>query len=234
MTAIFKRDFRAYFTSPIGYVFVASFLLVLNIYFYLINVYSASAAIENTFSFIITMLVFLVPVLTMRTFSEDYKQKTDQLLLTAPVRLTGIVVGKFLAALGVFVLAMLFTLIYVIVIAMFGTPNAAMIVGNYVAILGVACAYISIGLFISSLTENQLVSCVATLGAFLFLYLVDYMYSYINVAWIQNLIYWFSMFRRYNTFTQGIFSLSDFLFYISVAATFIFLTVRVLEKKRWS
>lgn len=234
MTAIFKRDFRAYFTSPIGYVFVASFLLVLNIYFYLINVYSASAAIENTFSFIITMLVFLVPVLTMRTFSEDYKQKTDQLLLTAPVRLTGIVVGKFLAAFGVFVLAMLFTLIYVIVIAMFGTPNAAMIVGNYVAILGVACAYISIGLFISSLTENQLVSCVATLGAFLFLYLVDYMYSYINVAWIQNLIYWFSMFRRYNTFTQGIFSLSDFLFYISVAATFIFLTVRVLEKKRWS
>lgn len=234
MTAIFKRDFRAYFTSPIGYVFVASFLLVLNIYFYLINVYSASAAIENTFSFIITMLVFLVPVLTMRTFSEDYKQKTDQLLLTAPVRLTGIVVGKFLAAFGVFVLAMLFTLIYVIVIAMFGTPNAAMIVGNYVAILGVACAYISVGLFISSLTENQLVSCVATLGAFLFLYLVDYMYSYINVAWIQNLIYWFSMFRRYNTFTQGIFSLSDFLFYISVAATFIFLTVRVLEKKRWS
>lgn len=234
MTAIFKRDFRAYFTSPIGYVFVASFLLVLNIYFYLINVYSASAAIENTFSFIITMLVFLVPVLTMRTFSEDYKQKTDQLLLTAPVRLTGIVVGKFLAAFGVFVLAMLFTLIYVIVIAMFGTPNAAMIVGNYVAILGVACAYISIGLFISSLTENQLVSCVATLGAFLFLYLVDYMYSYINVTWIQNLIYWFSMFRRYNTFTQGIFSLSDFLFYISVAATFIFLTVRVLEKKRWS
>lgn len=234
MTAIFKRDFRAYFTSPIGYVFVASFLLVLNIYFYLINVYSASAAIENTFSFIITMLVFLVPVLTMRTFSEDYKQKTDQLLLTAPVRLTGIVVGKFLAAFGVFVLAMLFTLIYVIVIAMFGTPNAAMILGNYVAILGVACAYISIGLFISSLTENQLVSCVATLGAFLFLYLVDYMYSYINVTWIQNLIYWFSMFRRYNTFTQGIFSLSDFLFYISVAATFIFLTVRVLEKKRWS
>lgn len=234
MTAIFKRDFRAYFTSPIGYVFVASFLLVLNIYFYLINVYSASAAIENTFSFIITMLVFLVPVLTMRTFSEDYKQKTDQLLLTAPVRLTGIVVGKFLAALGVFILAMLFTLIYVVVIAMFGTPNAAMIVGNYVAILGVACAYISIGLFISSLTENQLVSCVATLGAFLFLYLVDYMYSYINVTWIKNLIYWFSMFRRYNTFTQGIFSLSDFLFYISVAATFIFLTVRVLEKKRWS
>lgn len=234
MTAIFKRDFRAYFTSPIGYVFVASFLLVLNIYFYLINVYSASAAIENTFAFIITMLVFLVPVLTMRTFSEDYKQKTDQLLLTAPVRLTGIVLGKFLAAFGVFIIAMLFTLIYVIVIAMFGTPNAAMILGNYVAILGVACAYISIGLFISSLTENQLVSCVATLGVFLFLYLVDYMYSYINVTWIQNLIYWFSMFRRYNTFTQGIFSLSDFLFYISVAATFIFLTVRVLEKKRWS
>ena len=234
MIAIFKRDLRAYFTSPIGYVFVAAFLLVLNIYFFLINVYSASADIENTFAFIVTMLVFLVPVLTMRTFSEDYKLKTDQLLLTAPVRLTGIVLGKFLAAFGVFVLAMLFTLIYVVVVAAFGTPNGAMILGNYVAILSVAAAYISIGVFISSLTENQLVSCIATLGAFLFLYLVDYMYSVINVTWIQNLIYWFSLFRRYDTFSRGIFSLADFIFYISVAGTFVFLTVRVLEKKRWS
>lgn len=234
MVAIFKRDFRAYFSSPLGYVFIAAFLLVLNIYFYINNVYSASADISVIFGFIVPMLVFLIPILTMRTMSEDYKQKTDQLLLTSPVRLTGIVLGKFFAALGVFTVAMLFTAIYVVVIVLFGTPNAATIFGNYVAIFAVAGAYISIGIFISSLTENQLISCIATLGVFLGLYLLDNAYSIINSSFFKNVIYWFSLFRRYNTFTQGVFSLSDFLFYISVAVVFVFLTVRVLEKKRWS
>lgn len=234
MKAILKRDLRAYFTSPIGYVFIAAFLLVLNIYFFVMNVYSANADIETTLGFIVTMLVFLVPVLTMRTFSEDYKQKTDQLLLTSPVRLTGIVLGKYFSAMLVFLIALAFTLIYVVVIALFGTPNAAIILGNYIAIIAVAGAYVSIGLFISSLTENQLIACMMTLAVFLGLFLVDYTYDIVNATWVKNLIYWFSMFRRYDTFTRGIFSISDFLFYISVSGIFVFLTVRVLEKKRWS
>ena len=93
MSAIFKRDLRAYFKSPLGYVYLAAFVLVLNIYFYLMNVYSGSSSLDGIFSFIVTMCVFLIPILTMRTFAEDYKQKTDQLLFTAPVRLTGIVMG---------------------------------------------------------------------------------------------------------------------------------------------
>lgn len=100
MSAIFKRDLRAYFKSPLGYVYLAAFVLVLNIYFYLMNVYSGSSSLDGIFSFIVTMCVFLIPILTMRTFAEDYKQKTDQLLFTAPVRLTGIVLGKFFAATG--------------------------------------------------------------------------------------------------------------------------------------
>lgn len=86
MSAIFKRDLRAYFKSPLGYVYLAAFVLVLNIYFYLMNVYSGSSSLDGIFSFIVTMCVFLIPILTMRTFAEDYKQKTDQLLFTAPVR----------------------------------------------------------------------------------------------------------------------------------------------------
>lgn len=234
MKAIFKRDFRSYFTSPLGYVFIAAFLLVLNIYFYINNLYSGSADIEVIFSFMLMVMIFLVPILTMRTFSEDYKQKTDQLLLTSPVRLAGVVMGKYLAALCVFLIALIFTLIYAVVVAMFGTPSTATIIGNYVAIIAVAGAYISIGVFISSLTENQLISAIVTLAAFIGLYLFDYTYSIANSAWVKNLIYWFSMFRRYNTFSRGIFSFSDFLYYVSVSVVFIFLTVRVLEKKRWS
>jgi ABC-2 type transport system permease protein len=234
MRAIFKRDLRAYFSSPLGYVFIAAFLLVINVYFYLYNVYVASSDLTGVFGFMLTMMIFLVPILTMRTFSEDYKQRTDQLLLTAPVKLTGIVLGKVLAALLVFLITLAFTLLFVIVIAMFGSVSVASVVGNYVAIVAVACAFISIGVFISSLTQNQLISCVVTLGAFLGLYLFDYSYNVVSSTMAKNAIYWLSLFRRYDTFTNGIFSFADLLYYLSIAAIFIFLTVRVLEKKRWS
>lgn len=234
MSAIFKRDLRAYFKSPLGYVYLAAFLLVLNIYFYLMNVYTGSCSLEGIFNFIVTMCVFLIPILTMRTFSEDYKQKTDQLLFTAPVRLTGIVMGKFLAALVVFLIGVGITLVYVLVVATYGELEAATVLGNYVAICATAMAFISIGVFISSLTQNQLVACIATIAVFLGLYLLDYSYSMMNATWAKNLIYYFSMFRRYQDFAQGIFSFADLIFYLSVAGVFVFLTVRMLERKRWS
>lgn len=176
----------------------------------------------------------MIPILTMRTFSEEYKLKTDQLLLTSPVRPAGIVLGKFFSCLIVFAIALAFTLINVIVIASAGTLNIATTVGNYIALFAVASCYISIGLFISSLTENQLVSCIATLGAFLALYLIDFTYDLLNATWVKAVIYWVSIFRRYNSFSTGVFSIADLFYYISIAVVFVFLTVRVLEKKRWS
>ena len=110
----------------------------------------------------------------------------------------------------------------------------ASVIGNYVAILGVAAVYISIGVFISSLTENQLISAIATLAVFALLLILDLCYNLVNTAWIKAVLYWLSIFRRYNTFVMGVFSLADFVYYISVTAVFLFLTVRMLEKKRWS
>ena len=234
MSAIFKRDLRAYFKSPLGYVYLAAFVLVLNIYFYLFNVRMGSCDLQSIFSFIVTMCVFLIPILTMRTFSEDYKQKTDQLLLTAPVRLSGIVLGKFFAALVVFLIGVCITLVYVVIVATWGTLEFATVLGNYVAICATAMAFIAIGVFISSLTQNQLVAAVITVAVFLGLYLLDYSYQFMTSTWAKNLIYYFSMFRRYNDFTQGIFSFADLIFYLSVAGVFVFLTVRMLERKRWS
>lgn len=234
MIAVFKRDLRAYFSSPLGYVFLMAFLLVMNIYFFVTCIYSGNNAIEGVFNFFIYMLIFMIPILTMRTFSEEYKQKTDQLLLTAPVKPSGIVLGKFLSSMAVFTIGIIFTLLYGIIIAAVGVLNVGTTIGNYIALYAVAATYIAIGLFISSLTENQLVSCIATLGAFLALYLIDYTYSILNVTWLKNIIYWVSIFRRYNSFYSGVFSIADFFYYVSIAATFLFLTVRVLEKKRWS
>ena len=234
MSAILKRDLRAYFTSPVGYVFIASFVFVMNLIFYIFNMLSGKNQLTACYQVMLYALVVLAPILTMRTFSEDYKQKTDQLLLTAPVKPVGIVLGKFLAAYIVFVISLLLLLIQVVIIASVSTPNIAIIVGNYIALLSVGAVFIAIGCFVSSLTENQLVANIATLAINAFLLLVDLAYNYINLAWIKRIIYWISLFRRYNTFSMGVFSVADFAFYVCAAAVILFLTVRVLEKKRWS
>ena len=234
MLAIYKRDLRAYFSSPLGYVFVAAFLIVTNLVFLLTNLLTGSNALGTVYMVILYLLMVIVPILTMRTFSEDYKQRTDQLLLTSPVKASGIVMGKFLAAYTVYVIALVFTVLYVLIVAAVGDVNMASIFGNYIALLGVATVYIAIGCFISSLTENQLVSAIATLGVFAAVFILDMAYDLVNVDWIKTILYWVSIFRRYNTFYMGVFSIADFFYYLSISAVFVFLTVRVLEKKRWS
>ncbi len=234
MSAILKRDLQAYFTSPLGYVFMASFLIIMNAVFYVTNIMSGKNNIVNVYSIMLYALMILVPLLTMRTFSEDYKQRTDQLLLTSPVKPFGIVLGKFIAAYLVFLFSLIFTVLQVLIVSAVGNVNMAVVFGNYIAILSVAAVYIAIGIFISSLTESQLVAAIATLAINVALFLFDYAYELINLDWIKGIIYWISIYRRYNTFYVGVFSVADFFYYISAAAIFIFLTVRVLEKKRWS
>lgn len=234
MSAIYKRDLRAYFTSPVGYVFIAAFVFVMNLVFFILNMLTARNQLTTCYSIMLYALMVLVPILTMRTFSEDYKQKTDQLLLTAPVKPVGIVMGKFLAAYTVFVISLLLMLVQVIIISAVSSPNVAIIFGNYIALLSVGAVYVAIGCFISSLTENQLVANIATLAINVALFLLDFAYNYINLSWIKRILYWISIYRRYNTFYLGVFSVADFFFYVCAAAVFLFLTVRVLEKKRWS
>ena len=110
MLAVFKRDLRSYFTSPIGYVFIAVFLIIANLFFYMYNIMSQTSDMTNLFANLLFILSFLLPILTMRLFSEELRQKTDQLLLTAPVSIGKVVVGKYLACLAVFVIAILLTL----------------------------------------------------------------------------------------------------------------------------
>ena len=229
-----KRDLRGYFTSPLGFVFVAAYIIVMNATFYITSIMNSTNGLTTVFNVMLYSLAIITPILTMRTFSEDYKQKTDQLLLTSPVSPSGIVLGKFFAAFLVFVFGLVLTIVYVIICQAFGKVNMASVIGNYVAILGVAAVYISIGVFISSLTENQLISAIATLAVFALLLILDLCYNLVNTSWIKAVLYWLSIYRRYNTFIMGVFSLADFVYYISVTAVFLFLTVRMLEKKRWS
>ncbi|MDR3149210.1 MAG: ABC transporter permease [Oscillospiraceae bacterium] len=234
MKAVYKRDLRAYFASPLGYVFIAAFLIIINGAFYLTNIQNATNNLSGVYQTILYALIIVVPLLTMRSLSEEYKQRTDQLLFTAPAKASGIVLGKFFAAYTVFVIALAFTVIQVFIVAAFGTPNLASVAGNYIAILAAAAVYIAIGVFVSSLTENQLIAAIASLGIFLGILLLDIAYSLVNSSVVKSILYWVSVYRRFNTFYLGVFSIADFVYYVSAAAVFIFLTVKVIEHKRWS
>ena len=234
MLAVFKRDLRSYFTSPIGYVFIAVFLIIANLFFYMYNILSQTSDMTNLFANLLFILSFLLPILTMRLFSEELRQKTDQLLLTAPVSIGKVVVGKYLACLAVFVIAILLTLTWPLVVTMYGHPALYTIVGNYAGLFFAVAAFIAIGLFISALTESQLIAAVITFAVYLGLYLMASLTSAIQNDFLRKILNWVSVFSRYRHLSLGLFALDDILYYISLIVVFLFLTDRVLERKRWA
>ena len=233
MLAIFKREFNSYFTSPIGYVFIAMFYFISGIFFFLYNLAAASAELRYVYSMLFTCSALLMPILTMRMLSEDKRQKTDQILLTSPVSLTGLLMGKFLAAFLVYVIAVSITLVYALVLSVFVSFNWAVIISSYVGILLLGAALIAVGMFISSLTESQLVAAIVTVVVDLGLLLVDSLANVMPNTTLQNAVLSLSMSDRYGNFTMGILDFADTFFFLSVIALFIFLTGRVLEKRRW-
>lgn len=232
MVSIWKKDVHSFFLTPAGYVFVGTFLLVMNLYFFVVNVVmETSSDLSACFETILFVLIFLVPLLTMRLFSEEYRQRTDQLLVTA----TGsrpIVLGKFLAAMTVFAIALAGTLPWVVIISVFGVPDAAAIAGSYTATLCAAMAFISVGLFISSLTQSQVTAAVGTIGFFLGVYFLDIAAAGLSIPVLGAVTGWLSLFKRYAGFSLGLFSLGDIVYYLSFTALFLFLTARVLERRR--
>lgn len=234
MGAIFRREMLAYFTTPIGYIFLALFYAGAGLFFNISALQSGSTNMAALFTLLIFVLLVAIPILTMRTLSEEKNQKTDQCLLTSPVSLGGLVIGKFLAALLIYIMAISITLVYAVVVSAFADPDWLVIAGNITGLALLGCAFISIGLFVSSLTENQVVSAIISFAAILLCYLLSAVASVVPVGWLSKVIKELSFVDRYIGFTYGLFDLSNALFFISVTALFLFLTVMVLEKRRWS
>ena len=186
MGAIFRREMGAFFTSGIAYVFLAGFALFSGLFFSLSVVGSGMADMSPMFGSMFLIVVFLIPILTMRLLSEEKKNRTDQGLLTAPVSLTSIVLGKYFAALALFIIAESVVFIYSIIIALCGQVVWSTLLGNYFAMLFLGAAFIAIGLFISSLTENQLASAVIGIFVLFMLYLMDSLAANIPVEFIQK------------------------------------------------
>jgi len=234
MSAIFRREFRAYFTSPVGFVVIAIVFLFTGFFFTTYNIYSLSPDLSYVFSSLFPVALIILPILTMRLFSDEKHMKTDQVLLTSPVSIGGIIIGKFLAAFLVFALSLILMMVFAMIIAFQVMPDWLVIIGNYLGILLVGGLVISIGLLISSITESQLIAAIGTLAISLILLLMDGLASLLNFSLLIIIANFISISQRYSSFTSGIIAYDDIIFFLSMQALFLFLTARVLDKKRWS
>ncbi len=234
MTAILKRELASYFKAPIGYVFLAAAFLFSGFFFWSFSLSVGSTDISNVFLGMFYVYMIFVPLLTMRLMAEDNRQKTDQLLLTAPVSLFGLVFGKFLSAYIIFLFGDVVLLLYGVVLSVFAPVNWVMIFGNFAALALIGAVFVSAGLFVSTLTESQMIAAIGSFALNLVLVLITSIASVIPVKLISDILLSLSIFDRYYEFTTGIFSLGNVLFFVSVTVIFLFLTVRVLEKRRWA
>jgi ABC-2 type transport system permease protein len=204
------------------------------LFFFVYNMAGGMSSLSYLYNSLFTVVLLVIPFLTMRLFSEEKRQKTDQALFTAPTGLTGIVLGKFFAALALFALSLGITLVYALVIAMKVTPDWMVIAGNFLGLLLVGGMMISIGLLISSLTESQVIAALGTLAVSVILLSVNMLSSiFASITWLKSAIEFISISSRYTNFTVGLIEYDNIIFFLSLQALFIFITVRVLDSRRW-
>ncbi|MBQ4325174.1 MAG: ABC transporter permease [Clostridia bacterium] len=234
MIAIYKREMTSYFTTPIGYVFVAIFLAISGALFAATTLFEMTNETGQYFSYMLFMYVLLVPLLTMKSFSEERKTRTEQLLLTAPVSLVGMVMAKFLAAMTLFVGCQGLGALALFILGRYSAVKVGVVLASVLGLLLVGMAFITVGLFVSALTENQLAAAVGTVGILLAFLLISFVNQYINVYWIRFVLNCLSMWSRFQNFLQGTLDLAAIFYYLSVAAVFLFLTVRIYDKRRYN
>lgn len=235
MIAIYKREMKGYFTGVIGYAFLFIYLAVAGVVFALSTVFSMSSNVTTYYTLMLLLSAVVLPVLTMKSFSEERKTKTEQLLLTAPISLIAMVAGKFLASYTIFAAATVVSSAYFLFLIPFTYLQFSVLLGNMIAMLLVGLVFISVGLFVSALTENQLAAAIGTFGvlaAFLGIGLLASLFP--SDYAIRFVLDGLSVFSRFQTFVAGYFDFATVLYYLSVSAVFLWLTVLVFDRRRYN
>ncbi|MBO5313302.1 MAG: ABC transporter permease subunit [Clostridia bacterium] len=239
MLAIYLREMRSYFTTSIGYIFLASSLVVSAIIFSVTTVLASTADASVYFAGLLFVLMLFLPVLTMKSFSEEKRSKTEQLLLTSPISTTEMVLAKFFSALSMLIIFLALSCTFLIPLNVYVAegsqgPNTALVIGNLMALLLVGMCFIAIGIFVSSLTENQFAAIVITIVILLALLLINLFNAFIGSYTIRSILNWLSIYARYEAFTYGIFDIGALIYYLSITGVFLFLTVRVFEARKYN
>ena len=225
MWAIIKKEFKTYFTTPIGYIFISMFLLAFSVSFYFIVINFGTVNFEAIYFSLPTILVlaFILPLLTMRTFAEERKSGTDQLLLTSPVSITKIVLGKFVAAALIVIITEILTLMYFGILTYFGMPHISTALTTMLGFLLFTMLYVAFGLFASSITENQIVAGIITIGFFI-------------ITWIlpefSRELAGFSFINMFHRFSQGQIDIANTVTFVTFTIAFVLLTIIALQRRK--
>ncbi len=235
MFAIYMRELKSYFLTPIGFIYCGMFLVVSGMAFAQCTLLAqTTGSVGEYFVWLIIIFAILIPLLTMKLFSDDKRNRTDQILLTSPVSVTGIVLGKYFAALTVFGATFLVNSFNFVLLFNYGTPNLLSIFINILGVFLLGAAFIAIGIFLSSITESQLIAAVSSMGVNAAMILISMLATKVESSFFRTILKWFSVVDRFTPFTNQMLDVSAIIYYISLAAVGIFFTTRVLEKRRWA
>ena len=224
MWAIIKKELKTYFLSPIGYVVIGILLLVFSLFFWLTTIQSGSVDLSSLYYYVALYgLIIAVPMLTMRMFSEERKNGTEQLLLTSPISITKVVLGKLIASLGVIIITLLITFGYFGLVSLFGKASIMSVLTAMLGFILVSVAALSVGMFASSITENQVISAIVTV-AFLVLTLF--------IENIRSSLSSLSIMSFYEKFPVGVISLKEIAGLVSFSIVFIALTILVMQRRK--
>jgi ABC-2 type transport system permease protein len=248
---IFKKEMRLYFTSPIAWVILTIFTLITGYFFYSIFAYYTLASMQSMmnpmmaremnvtdsvlrplFSNISVILLLLMPLVTMRLFAEERRSGTIELLLTYPIRDGAVLLGKYLAALTMYGVMLLFTLVYPAVVLYFARVEWGVLAAGYLGLLLMGATFLAVGIFASSLTENQIVASIITFGVLLIFWVIGWSADYAGGPWGRVLSH-ISLLEHFDSFAKGVLDTKDILYYVNFTIVALFLTLRSLEARRW-
>ncbi|HKZ46692.1 MAG TPA: ABC transporter permease subunit [Thermodesulfobacteriota bacterium] len=251
---IFKKEFKSYFASPVAYVVITMFLILTGYFFYnslalfstisfqatmnpmlakqvgLLNI--TESVVRPLFGNISIILLLMVPLLTMRLFSEEKKSGTIELLLTYPVTDMGILLGKFFACMAVFIIMIALTILYPLLVIVFGQPEIGPIITGYIGLFLVGASFVSLGIFASSLTENQIIAATVAFGLLLLFWMISFSASLAGQT-LGDILSYISLTAHLEGFAKGVIDTTDIVYYLIFISLFLFLTLRILESKKW-
>ena len=224
MWAVFKKEFKSYFLSPIGYVVIGIFLFVFSVFFYLTTVQYGSVDLGGLYYYTALYgLMLIIPILTMRMFAEERKSGTEQLILTSPISMVEVVFGKLLAAMAVIIITLLISFLYFFIVNYFGAPNLTVVLVNMLGFILVSLAALSIGMFASSITENQIIAGIITIAFLIMSLFIQDLNSIFSNLSIMNF---------YQNFASGVISLDEIVGLISFAGMFLAFTIIVMQRRK--
>lgn len=234
MSAVWKRELRSYLKSPVGYVYLFLYLILIGTVYSLLNLYRGSTEVSYYFYYSCYIMILVVPILTMKLFPEERKNKTDQILITAPISITKMVMGKFFAAYTIFLISLLPSIPAMLFLMFNGNVELGILAGNYIGVLLMGAAYIAVAMLMACVTESQIIAFMLGFFTLLMFAVCDVLKSVVNVPFLNKLVNVVSITSRFEKLSIGLLDPSSVVYFVSITVVFLFLTVRIIDKRRWS